>query len=187
MKHEVITLSDADRQIAEVFADARSIKDSSLYSKRGAFKRDDVLVGALGELAVYRFLRAKGIRLKAPDFKIHAIRNKSYSSDLEFKGNFLHVKSQSLSSQERYGSSWLMQRKDPLFTKDNKKHFIVPNIVDLENNSVKIYGFFSVEEIIKKGLVGECSVPYFRDNKVAIYLDSLKEIVSANRWRLLNG
>jgi len=67
-----IQLTKEQRQQAEDFADLREKNDSSFYkTKRGAFKREDIVVGALGEIATYRFYSEGGVTISEPDFTIH--------------------------------------------------------------------------------------------------------------------
>lgn len=186
MRSEVIELDSKDRKKAERFADARCEEDQSLYKRRGGFKRCDILSGALGEIAVAKYLQALGFPVNNPDFEIYDKKNKSFDCDLTDGKRLFHVKSQSKKSAERYGESWLLQRRDPLVNAPTIKDYIIPCVVDLESNRVEIWGVISFNALVKNGGVGECKVPRFRTTKVALYLDSMKELSSSLRWGVIN-
>lgn len=181
-----INITDKERQTCNDFAEARS-ESSGLYKKRGGFKEEDIISGAMGEIAVYKVLKKNGHTLRKPDFEIYAKRNKSYDSDLKSGNKHFHVKSQTTKSAAQYGKSWLCQRKDPLFSNSGYNHYLVTTIVDLDKNTVEVLGFFPMFSVIKKNLIGECKVPWFRDTKVALYHEQLsKGITEYQRWRVIN-
>lgn len=182
-----LKLTQKDREKVEAFADAR-MGSSDLYESRGGFKRVDLVAGALGEIATYKALKKAGHDLAKPDFTIYEKGQKSFDSDLRIMKKRFHVKSQTKESAKRYGPSWLLQRHDPLFKGSGYNHYMVPTVVDVETNEVEILGIFPMATIMNKGLVGECTVPYFRKTKVAIYFKDLdKGVTKAGRWRVLNG
>jgi len=181
-----IKITDKERQTVEEFADAR-LGSSDLYQSRGGFKREDLIAGALGEIAAYKVLKKAGHELAKPDFTIYEKGQKSYDADLRIKNKRFHVKSQTKKSADTYGPSWLMQRHDPLFKGTGYNHYMVPSVVDIDKNEVEILGYFPMFSVLKKGCVGECKVPMFRRTKVAIYFSVLDENISKyQRWRIVN-
>lgn len=185
IKQEIIKLNAYDRKRVEKFADLRCEEDQSLYEKRGGFKRDDIVTGALGEIAVYKLLRANGFKASKPCFEIYSKGKKSYSADIVDEKRSFHVKSQSLSSEKKYGSSWLLQRTDKLLTKEQKSHYVVPCTVDLDTNEVKIFCVANIETVKKNHMIGECKVPWFTRYKVALYWNDLKKLSFNARWGVL--
>lgn len=182
-----INITEKERQVCEEFADAR-LESAGLYKRRGGFKEEDIIAGAMGEIAAYKVLKKAGHDLRKPDFEIYNTRDKSYDADLRIKKKRFHVKSQTKQSANRYGKSWLCQRHDPLFKGSGYNHYMVPTVVDLEKNEVEVLGFFPMASVITKGCIGECKVPSFRATKVAIYFDSLDEKINKyQRWRVVNG
>lgn len=179
-----LTLNKKDLEKALKFANARE-GSSSLYKSRGAFKYEDIVVGALAEIGVYKLLKSYGITTSPPDFSIHS--SKSFDADLvDEEGYHFHVKGQSLSSEKRYGSSWLMQRWDPILKEPKRKHFLVPCVVDLNELVVTIHGIISIPSLVDNYCIGECAVPSFRKSKVAIYLNFIKSCLSDNSlWSIL--
>ena len=177
-----IKLKKAERKRCEEFADERC-KDSDLYQKRGGFKREDVLAGAMAEVAVYTFLRSKGIKVGKPDFSLYDAGSKSYEADLSFENKKFHVKGQTYQSSQRYGRSWLMQKNDPLVRcKEDKKiiinNYLVPCVVDLGGNEVHILGLPSFTALHSHQCFSEPALESFKRTKVAIYADTLNWALS---------
>jgi len=180
-----IKLTAYDRQRAEKFATARCGEDQSLYHKRGGFKREDVLCGALGEIAAYKLLRENDFKVNKPDFTIHEKGRKSYAADLQDGKRHFHVKAQTLSSEEKYGSSWLLQRKDKLLTKEQKSHYVIPCTVNMDTNEVTIFCVANIETVKKNDMIGECKLLWFRRDKVALYWDDIRKLSYNSRWSVL--
>lgn len=179
-------LSKADMKRAKKFADEREAADTSLYARRGGFKKVDIVSGAMAELAVYRVLKEYDVEISFPDFKIYETRDKSYSSDLTDGLHHFHVKGQTLESKQRYGPSWLMQKSDPLINNPQRLNYLVPCTVCTETGRVEIYGIFSILSLIQNNCVGECKVPWFNKTKVAFYLDHIEPIFTQKaRWGFL--
>lgn len=162
------------------FVEARCNEDQSLYKKRGAFKREDIISGAMGEVASYLFLREKGFKVNKPDFSIHSKGSKSFDCDLTDGSKKFHIKSQSRKSSVRYGRSWLMQRHDPIITKPERLHYFIFTEVNLEAGSVEILSIPTVKSLVDNGAIAECAVPSFRRTKVAIYYKDVLEKLSAS-------
>ena len=160
------------------FAHKRINGSKALYEYRGESNiskmEEDIIIGTLGEYAVYQLLREQGLKCTKPDLKIYEKRKKSFDQDLIADRFKVHVKSQSLKSEKRYGRSFLFQRSDKLITKPDTNDFLAITNVDLDKREVNIIGFINVPAMVKLGLIGECSVPRFRTTKVAIYVDDIE-------------
>jgi len=167
----------------EDFADKRT-KNSQFYKMRGGFKWEDIYTGALAEYACYKYLKSRGFEVKKPDLTIHSQGKKSYDADLTDGIKNFHVKGQTVESAKRYGNSWLMQRRDPIINDPKFGHYLMPCFVD--GNSVEILGCVPLKTIVENDLIGECKVPKFRTNKVALYWDDIKAGLQNNqRWSIL--
>jgi len=178
-----IKINDRQKKRCVDFAEARA-KDSGLYEKRGAFKIEDLIAGAMGEIAVWKYLRARGFsKVSKPDFAIYEKGSKSYDADIRANGKHIHVKSQTRESEKRYGPSWIMQRHDPCLQKIQYNHYLIPCVVDIGSNTIEIFGAIGLKQIIEGGHIGELRVPHLRATKVAIYFDTLKELDYNARWR----
>ena len=182
---ETIYVTKADQKRCRDFAKERT-KDNDLYEKRGGFKIEDIISGALAETAVYKLLKSRGVAVKKPDFTIHSKGQKSYDSDLSDGLHHFHVKGQTLESKKRYGASWIMQRKDPIINKPERLHYLVPCTVCIETGRVEIYGIMSIMSLVQSGCIGECKLEWFRKYKVALYLDHIEGVLSKTaRWGFL--
>lgn len=168
---ETIQLSNEDIQKAKEFAHLRATACTSVYKFRGGFKYVDILCGALGELAVYNWLKPSRKSLTPPDFTLHDIKDKSYSPDLADRGRRYHIKSQTMKSKLRYGASWLLQKDDPVTFSPHDRDWLVLTNVSLKNNLVEIHGMWKASEL--SCVWGECKVPRYSLTKVALYLKDL--------------
>lgn len=184
--YKVVKLNKADLNRAKRFADLRCSEDQSLYKSRGGFKPSDIINGALAEIAAYKLLKEYGFEVNKPDFKIYDKKKKSFDADLCTEYYSFHVKGQSLESTRRYGSSWLMQRSDPIIKDPKQGHFIIPCTVDADGLEVKIHGIFSVKTLIRRECFDDCCLEYLNRTKMALYLDYIESTMSMNaRWSLL--
>lgn len=178
----MVKLTLADIRKAGEFAKLRA-KDVELYKKRGGFKVEDIINGALGELAVNKLLKDAFPDITDPDFNIYDKSQKSYKADMQSGNKHFHVKSQSILSAETYGASWLMQRHDPTLKNPEHNHYMVPTVVDVKNKVVWVYGVIPMKTLVSEGLVGECVVPMFRQTKVCIYLETITgSLTPSRRW-----
>lgn len=182
MRTFTLYLTKADIKRCRAFTKARA-GDNDLYKKRGGFKEVDVLSGAMAEVAVYKLLSSRDVAVSHPDFSIHNKGKKSYNADLTDGYHNFHVKGQTLESKQKYGASWIMQRKDPIINSPENLHYLVPCTVDVKTGRVEIYGIFSIPSLVKNGCVEECKVEWFRKTKVALYLHTLEEsFTEKTRW-----
>lgn len=187
VKRVNIKLSKSDLNAAQDFTDRRASQGSNLYKRRGGFKQVDILCGALGELAAFKYLTEEaGRRVSKPDFSIHEIKSKSFNADLtDSTGNLYHVKSQTIESVERYGKSYLFQKSDPLFTRPAENEYLVLVVIDVNNLTAEIYGCMRAIDVITSGGIGEPVVPHLRETKCAIYVDDLVKLLTVEqRWRI---
>jgi hypothetical protein len=178
---KIINLTKKDREQAEAFADKRC-GDSALYKQRGAFKREDIVVGALSEIAVYKLLREAGRDVSKPDFAIYETRKKSYEADLCDSQRHFHVKGQGRVSAKRYGISWLFQKSDKIVKEPVLNHYIVPTNVDLDSNEVTVYGIISTTAIHSHKCWGECKLDWLNKTKCALYLKDLEILTYRQLW-----
>lgn len=184
LKSKEIQLTKRDLKKAEDFAKARESHDVSKYHSRGAFKTVDLVTGALGELAVYKLLKDT-IKVSKPDFSLYEVRNKSFAADLQGEnGELFHCKGQTMESVNRYGASWLMQKRDKVINNPSELDYMIPCVVDLDTLKVNIYGIIKYQDILDNDLLGECKVEWLRRTKKAIYLDDLKKLNCKKRWNI---
>lgn len=183
---------DLDKCLEFAYAQLET-SSGGLYRARGEFRQEkmvnDIVVGKLGEIGVYRFVT--GLEgefspvyrfVSAPDFSIYKGRRKSFDADVTvcFSDNEdlpqykLHIKSQSMGSYEKYGASWICQRTDKLTYKPDPIDVLVFVIVDLDKGFGNILGMVEATTLFAKGLWGECKVPSYAKTKVALYFDKIE-------------
>lgn len=159
------------------FAKTRIKGSGDQYKQRGEQNSskiiDDLVIGLLGEYAVYEFFKSIGVPCTKPDLEIYGVDKKSYKADLTTDKNNIHVKSQSFSSLKRYGSSWIFQTYDPLLRTEDPSEMLALVSVNLDKNEANILGFVRAVDISKANLWEECRVFSYRKTKKAIYLKSL--------------
>ena len=174
----IITLSQEVYDRCKQFADKRIAGSASVYAYRGESNKakmvEDCIIGTLGEFAAFEYLKLKGILVSEPDLNIYENKKKSFAEDLHNDLVKIHVKSQSEKSFKRYGSSWLLQRRDRIVTSPtDNEYFIFTKVIGLE---VEIMGVCRIKDIVDNELWGECKVFSYKHSKVALYLDDLGEI-----------
>lgn len=161
----------------EDFAIKRIKGSADVYRYRGENNRskmvEDVIIGTLGEWAVYEHLKSLSHDVTEPDMKIYEKRRKSFAADLSVDEVTIHVKSQGTKSAKRYGNSWLLQRHDKVVTSPEKHDMFAFVNVNLEDKKAEILGYCWAKNI----LYGECKVPRYRNTKVAVYLKDLEDLL----------
>lgn len=165
------------RQLCEHFADRRMLGSADVYAFRGEASqqkmREDILVGALAEFAVYEFLKDKVEGLTRPDITIQQAKQKTFRPDLTSPTAKFHVKAQTTRSAQRYGYSWLFQKEDRLLNFPTLDEYFVFCSVAEHSFEVKILGIALVRDIVNLELVGVPKIPKYAYTKKAIYLDDL--------------
>ena len=134
-------------------------------------------VGKLGEFIAWAHLHAYFDDVEAPDLEV--TRFKSYDADLYADDIPIGVKSQDKVSADRYGASWMFQKRsagsnaDPIVTRGNELYVFV--IVDIRNKSAQVYGPTSIAELR----------PFFKPpklkhltSKTVLYLEDIISLVS---------
>lgn len=182
-----IKLSKYFENVAHEFATARMQGSKKLYEYRGEMCENkmwqDIVIGVMGEFAVYQYLKSQNVITSKPDLNIYPGRRKSFDADLFNAEIDVHVKSQGVKSAERYGNSWLLQRSDKVVSDPAANEFFA--FTNVDGREVEILGIVKCQDILKKGLFDECRVPRYRHTKVALYFDHIKEVLNKKQlWRL---
>lgn len=159
------------------FADAQLETSKNLYTYRGEHRlskmREDIILGKLGEIAAYKYLKKRGFEVNKPDFEIYKGRRKSFDADLSTKcGKLVHVKSQSYVSMVRYGASWLMQKSDKLISAPKDKEYVL--MVTLRGLEAEVLGVVSALDLVDSELYNTPKVQRYAKTKVALYFDEIK-------------
>ena len=193
-------ITKKDLRIATEFAEARFEKSKVHYMRRKQFNeakvKHDIMVGALGEIASYKMLKEDyGIKVSFPDLNVYEKAKKTFNADLVDKqGRNYHVKSQSITSSERYGRSYILQyggnghgHTDKLFRNTSSNDYLIPTEVDTEKMIVTLFGCYRIETIFKEDMIKMPKIKWLQDIKRAIYLDDLETLNYYERWGRLNS
>jgi hypothetical protein len=147
------------------------------YFYRGEQNKDkileDLIIGAYGEWAAYEFLRIQGIKVSKPDMAIYSAADKTFKADLIHKDYDIHVKSQGLASVKRYGNSWLLQKSDKVVKEPSLRDILL--LTNVADKRVQILGLVLAVDLKNEGCHEECRVFRYRDTKVALYFDNIKQ------------
>ncbi|NBU99643.1 MAG: hypothetical protein EBS19_15780, partial [Spirochaetia bacterium] len=175
------------QEIDQVLDFANKI-DTSYYAKRSQFdsekRKQDQVVGKLGEIATYNALKEKYNDLSSVDFLIYEKNQKSWDFDLKANNINLHTKSQNIVQSKKYGQSWIFQKGNGVNRHYDKEVFdrISPNqyvsfvLVDLNKYEAEIKAIVSLDFLHKKDLFKLPVLERLRlSNKVAVYYDDIKE------------
>ena len=193
-------ITKKDLKKASEFAEARFEKSKVHYMRRRQFNetkiKHDIMVGALGEIAAFKMLKEDyGVGVGAPDLNVYEAPKKSFDADLQDKkGHKFHVKSQSVTSSEKYGRSYILQyggnghgHTDKLFRNTNSNDYLIPTEVDTEKMIVTLFGCYRIETIFKEDMIKLPKIEWLQDIKRAIYLDDLETLNYYERWGRLNS
>lgn len=144
---------------------------------------NDIFVGKMGEVGAFIHFCELGQTPTPPDFVVYNARNKSFDADL-FMGNYnIHCKTQSAESQERYGTSWILQygtRCDPLFKRRTNDDLFMG--MTLSGNIVTIHTIINVNNLFECGAVGLPAIKWLEETKRAVYYDKIKNTPRSVRW-----
>ena len=137
----------------------------------------DNIVGKIGEWAVCFQCWKEGYNCSEPDMEIYTSSGKSFDADLILEGQDMHVKSQSVESAERYGTSWTFQKggrgyghTDPIISEGGG--YGIFTVVDIRNKCVDIYGPLTTEEVRDK--LRDPKLERLKATKTCLYLEDFK-------------
>jgi len=170
-----VKISPTTLKTCENFADARLGASANLYKKRGEQQiskiRQDIITGTVAEFAVQQFLKLDGRNCSAPDLTIYPATQKSYASDLCSEGLDVHVKAQDVESANRWGLSWLFQKKDPVIKLPKAKDYVC--FCKVSGRSVQIKAIVRAKKLLEEHLISELRLSGYNKTKKAVYYDEL--------------
>jgi hypothetical protein len=109
-----IVITELQHQKCREFAEQSAATHFQHYEKRGQSDHnrivEQILVGKLGEVAVYKFL-SQYKDCSKPDFNIYP-SGKTFDSDIKWRHYRVHVKTQDKESAELFGLSWTFQKSN---------------------------------------------------------------------------
>lgn len=133
--------------------------------------------GKIAEWGVTLYFTDLPCTISDPDMTLYAQDKKSFDSDLTINGRDLHVKSQNMSSAEKFGTSWMFQyggngvgHCDKLF-KDKDGGWVAFCLVDEPKKTVQIVGICDFNTVRAK--LKEPKKEALKKTKRCIYLKDL--------------
>ena len=161
---------------------ARNELDSTFAQKkrRNQFNKNAMVhqttTGKIAEWGVALHFIDQQRSISDPDMKVYEAAGKSFDADLQLDGKDLHVKSQSVDSAKRFGTSWMFQyggrgfgHTDPLLKKENG--LVAFCVVDFDNKKVIIHGLCNFDTLRKR--LREPVKESLKQTKRCIYLEDL--------------
>ncbi len=159
--------------------------DTSYYASRNQFnpekRKNDQIIGKLGEILSFNYLKTKIGNLTYPDFNIYEKSQKSWDFDLKGDNANIHVKSQNIIQSKRYGQSWIFQSGNgknydkEIFDKISPNQYISFCLIDLVNKSGEIKSILPLEILHEKKLFKLPKLEKLQNaNKLAIYFSDIK-------------
>lgn len=175
----VIELPFGDFEKCNAFAHNVYESNKDCYQGRRQTNKEaiirQIITGKLGEFAVYYFMNSYlGWHSNEVDLEVYGKNRKSFEPDFR-AGKIepssaiynIHVKSILCNSAKKYGLSWLMEKKDPIFKNDSNMSEVFAFCQVLGKNLVHFYGFLPLPmvrlgEPRKKALESKYAI-YFED------------------------
>jgi hypothetical protein len=126
---------------------------------------NDIVVGKIGEFAVYQHLKQKH-ELDEPDLKVYGKEKKSFDADLNVADLNIHVKSQAKAQSQTYGTSWSFHPTDKLIKNPDPNDVIFLCLVNDLSVDILSYDRATAylglyEEPVKESLKNTKKVIYF--------------------------
>lgn len=134
--------------------------------------RTDHYISKIGEEAVKEVLQQFAV-VEGPDYTIYLGKEKSWQEDLFVNGMGVAVKTQTQSSANKYGLSWIFQcgnvRRDVVLDKPDA--WVVFVLLDdiSEHKACEVYPPFQIKELI----FGEPKLPHLKGQKKVVYATKL--------------
>lgn len=161
--------SDSLLKQVRAYSNGHAESSKDLYSKRNQNINnliETLYYSKLCEWKTYYILRDAGKKVTQPCMKILEPQEKSYEADLLIydQGIKIHVKSQTIKSALRYGTSFCLQKNDPIVTNPTRDHWLALTIYNNEDD-IRLLGFLNATHAV----YGETRLGL--SSKVALYLD----------------
>jgi hypothetical protein len=136
--------------------------------------KKDILLGKVAEWGVYFiYLENNKTLITPPDMNVYSKFEKSFECDLRWGLFRLHVKSQDTYSADRYGTSWVFQKKDPLFVHSGSYDIIIGCRVDMISDTPTVE--ILLERPFRELKFNKPKLDKFSDNKIVLYLQDNNE------------
>lgn len=162
---------------------ANSVIDTNVnqYARRNQGNREkilkDICVGKIAEFAVHHYFKIHGVDCTEPDVNIYQAKKKNFGADLittlDSDITHVHVKSQLMSSANRYGMSWMFQQSDSLITRPKPSDTLALCLTEDDLSTVELKGILSATSVIERYKLPKLPQLY---SKRALYYDDIKDL-----------
>ena len=150
-------------------------------------KKEQNLIGKLGEVIVYRSLKSTFPDITEPDFDIYPPNKKSWKRDIFIKSTNtpVHVKSQGEESAKNYGVSWVFQwqnqngkggKDKEIFTK-NGSGLVCLVVIDLKQKRGQLFYCIKQNILVDNNLFDEPKLEKHRGYKKIVYSKRLAKFL----------
>lgn len=136
------------------YVDGHYETSKNLYKQRNqniSKLKENLFKAKLCEWYCYKHLRSCGYSATYPDHSIYSSKEKSYDADLYCmtKNVFIHVKSITRESAEKYSLSWIVESNDPIVNKPQVNHwFALTEYISI--NEIRLIGWLNSLSAIYK-------------------------------------
>ena len=179
-----IVISDDIVRDVERFADAQVDTVVEHYKERYQFNidkmTDDIIVGKLGEFAVYNYLKNSKHGCTKPDLKVYPKEEKRFKSDLIYGRWRMCVKSQSMEQSKVFGLSWTFQSGG---NGVGHRDHILDGVVKwmfagclVDGNTVYIKTIIPMEIVLDEGVLKEPKMSIYYGVKKVLYHKDLEDM-----------
>ena len=183
----IITLTQEEVDKCRQFAIDSVGTSTSFYATRNQFNtkkiEEDIFIGKIGEFGVWHYYNnLTKFPLSEPDTKIYETGQKNFNADLTCLERHVHVKTQSIDSAFMFGTSWIMQKNDPVL-----KHPISEDRLAFclsKGHKVNVLAILPVIRVIDLNLIKQPRLDKFIGNKISIYYEDMKSLPYEELWSM---
>ena len=182
----LIHLTPEEMKRAEDFAIKKSVTTEKIYRARRQSNSAAIIaqsvIGHMGEIATYKFLTESGFSCSEPNDEIYTKGKNFIRPDFNCEQYHIHVKSQSVQSANKYGTSWTFQKsstrgrfrhQDPILTpwKVKDHDMLACCICDPKTATVSILACLQIYLIHQNNLFEDPVLNKLKGLKKVIYFD----------------
>ena len=167
----------SNKTMAHIRTFATNCASTNNYVNMGKIQ-NDILVGKMAEIHIYKLFAAYYPGLTLPDFAIYQRGEKSWEHDLSAispKPISISVKGQDILQAKKYDPSWVFSRFDKSINITNPNHFAAFCIVDPANRYVELKAVVNVNTLTNLSLFSNMKIGWLNNTKKCVYEKDLIE------------
>lgn len=165
--------------------------DSSLdcYAKRNQTNKSKIITdirnGKIAEEITYSLLSEQLFNLSKPDYAIYSAYQKSWAPDLNNQDYNISVKSQTKSSGDMFGTSWIFSKKDDVLYTHSSADYAALVVLDIDRRMAFLKSIMSITSIREQNLFKPLKNATLNSSKVAVYMSDISQLPSCKLWQTL--